>query len=294
MPGTPALVGSWTPASDHNPIPGFLWRYLAASAQVGKGQFATVDPATGLAALNDGTVPNQIAGGQPDYSELSDTSATAGKAAVRLSERHFYGLAASTSGGDGFTDADFGVPFYIAGEQTLGKLSNSGGNNRSLGGLVFGINSVDGTPYAWTGVIAHLLARMTRVVTDFEGASYRFADAAANTATAETAMGRQKQHGVVTGVQFIGAAAAADNTDFDTITVSKRDGAGGAAVVVATYITRAADQGAITAFVPAVFLLSVVAGALNLLETDVLTVTATKAGAGKTLTGVVRVLMKVI
>lgn len=295
MTATPAFQASWTPAGT-TAIPAFLSRFLAANAQAGKGQFATVDPATGYAALNDGTVPNQVSGGQPDYSELSDVSATAGKAEVRLSERWFYGLAASTISQDGFTDADFGVPFYIATENTLGKKSNDTGSNRSLGGLVFGVNTIDGTPYAWTGIVAHLLARATRVTTDYEAGRYRFTDAAANTATAETLMDRAKQHGVVTGVQVINnAAIAASDTDNAVITVSKRDGAGGAAVVVATYSTAVtAAQGALTAFVPGNFLLSVVAGALNLLETDVLTITATKGGAGKQLAAVVRVIQKVI
>jgi hypothetical protein len=295
MTATPAFQASWTPAGT-TAIPAFLSRFLAANAQAGKGQFATVDPATGYAALNDGTVPNQVAAGQPDYSELSDVSTVAGKAEVRLSERWFYGLAASTISADGFTDADFGVPFYIATENTLGKKSNDTGSNRSLGGLVFGINTIDGTPYAWTGIVAHLLARATRVTTDFEAAGHSFADAAANTATAERAISRTKQHGVVTAVQFTGAAVAADGTDYDVITVSKRDGAGGAAVVIATYDTRAptTGQGAITAFVPANFLLSVVAGALNLLETDIITIAAAKNGAGKVLTGTVRVIQKVL
>lgn len=293
---TPVVVGGWEPISDHNPIPAFLFRKLAAAAQGGRGQFMTVDPATGYAQLNDGTVPNQIAAGQPDYAELSDTSATAGLAEVRLSERWFTGLLASTTGGDGFTDADFGVPFYIASEQVLGKLSNSGGNNRSLGGLVFGTNSVDGTPVAWTGVIAHMLARMVRVVTDYEGASHSLADAAANTATAETVIRRARQHGVVTGVTFTGnAAIAASDTDNAVITISKRDGAGGGAVTVATYSTAVTGgQGAISAFVPAAFALSGTAVALNLLETDVITITVTKGGAGKQLNGTVRVLQKVI
>ena len=43
--------------------------------------------------------------------------------------------------------------------------------------------------------------------------------------------------------------------------------------------------GAVTAFVPASFTLSVVAGALYLLETDIVTITTVKGGAGKVITG---------
>jgi len=293
MTATAQLNGAWTPVSDHNAIPGWIARPLAANAQVGKGQLVTVDPATGYASLNDGTVPSQIAGGVGDFAELSDFSSTAGAAAARLTERWFYGLAASTLSNDGFTDADFGVPFFIKDENTLGKLSNSGGSNRSLGGLVFGL-AVDGTPVAWCGPIASLLARGQLIANAVNGGAYQIADAAASTTTAETAMARQKFHGVVTAVEYVGGAIAADNTDYVTITISKRDGAGGGATVVATYDSRAANQGAATAFVPKAFSLSAVAGALNLLETDVLTVTVAKGGAGKAVVGSIRVVQKVI
>lgn len=293
MTATAQLNGAWTPVSDHNAIPGWIARPLAANAQVGKGQLVTVDPATGYASLNDGTVPSQIAGGVGDFAELSDFSSTAGAAAARLTERWFYGLAASTLSNDGFTDADFGVPFFIKDENTLGKLSNSGGSNRSLGGLVFGL-AVDGTPVAWCGPIASLLARGQLIANAVNGGAYQIADAAASTTTAETAMARQKFHGVITAVEYVGGAIAADNTDYVTITISKRDGAGGGATVVATYDSRAANQGAATAFVPKAFSLSAVAGALNLLETDVLTVTVAKGGAGKAVVGSIRVVQKVI
>ena len=293
MTATAQLNGAWTPISDHNAIPGWVARPLAANAQVGKGQLVTVDPATGYASLNDGTVPGQVAAGIPDFAELSDTSSTAGAAAARLTERWFYGLAASTAVGDGFTDADFGVPFYIASENTLGKLSNQGGNNRSVGGLVFGL-AVDSTPVAWCGPVASLLARAQLIANAVNGGSYQIADASAGATTAETAMTRPKMHGVVTAVEYVGGAIAANNTDYVTITISKRDGAGGGATVVATYDSRAANQGAATAFVPMAFALSAVNGALNLLETDVLTVTVAKGGAGKAVVGSIRVVQKVI
>lgn len=295
MTATPALQGSWTPVSDHNAIPAWLSRPLAASEQVGKGQFTTVSLSTGYAILNDGTTPLQVSAGNGDYAELSDTSATAGLAKVRVSERWFYGLAASTIANDSFTDADFGVPFWIKDENTLGKLSNYSTSNRSLGGLVFGL-AFDGTPLAWSGPIASLLGRATLVTSGMIGGSYALADAAASTTTAERGIHREKLHGVVTAVEFVGAAVAADNTDYVTITVAKRSlsDAYAAATTIATYDSRAANQGAISDFTPASFSLSAVAGALNLLETDTLTITVAKGGSGKTLTGSVRVIQKVI
>ena len=93
--------------------------------------------------------------------------------------------------------------------------------------------------------------------------------------------------GTITGVEFDGAAVAADNTDYDVITISRRDAADAyaSATTIATYDTRAAGQGAISAFVPAAFALSAVAGVLNVLETTRYTITVAKNGAGKVLSG---------
>lgn len=267
-------------------IPGYFARFLAASAQVGKGQFVTVAPATGYASLADGTVPLQISGGVGDFAELSDTNATAGAAAARLSDRMFSGLPASTSSNDGFTDADFGVPFYIKDENTPGKLSNLSGSNRSLGGLAFGLalnNTGPATPLLWAGPVAHLLARATLITSALMGGWYAHpVDAMASTTTAEKVMYRVQVHGVITGVRITSLGTlAADPTDYTTINVYKADGAGGTHVLVASYDSRAANQGALAAGVPKAFALSAVSGAINLLETDILTYEVLKAGAGK-------------
>jgi hypothetical protein len=273
--------------SESQAIPGYFSRFLAASAQVGKGQFVTVAPATGYASLADGTVPLQISGGIGDFSELSDTSTTAGVAMARLSDRMCYGMLASTSSNDSFTDADFGVPFYMKDENTPGKLSNLSGSNRSLGGLVFGLNIEQGgslpTPILWTGPVAHLVARATLLTSSFVGGWFaHVVDAMASTTTAEKTMFRSQVHGVVTGVRITTLGTlVADNTDYVTINVYKADGAAGTHVLIASYDSRAANQGALAAGVPKSFALSAVAGAINLLETDILTYEVTKAGAGK-------------
>jgi hypothetical protein len=272
--------------SEKQAIPGYFTRFLGAAAQVGRGQFVTVAPATGYASLADGTVPLQISGGIGDFSELSDTSATAGLAMARLSDRMVSGLLASTSSNDGFTDADFGVPFYCKDENTRGKLSNLAGSNRSLGGLVFGLAIEDGaspTPLLWTGPVAHLLARATLITQAFVGGWFaHVVDAMASTTTAEKTMYRAPVHGVVTAVRITSMGTiAADNTDYVTINVYKADGAAGTHVLVASWDSRAANQNGMAAGIPESFALSAVAGAINLLETDILTYEVTKGGAGK-------------
>lgn len=293
MPATAAINGAYRPVDQNAAIPASLNCPLAASAQVGRGQFATVSLSTGYAALNDGATPNQACAGFGDPSVLSDVSSSAGEARVRLSQRWTKGLPASTESNDGFTDADFAAPFWIANENTPGKLTNLSGDNRSLGGLVMGLDT-DGNPILFAGPIGWTLGRAAHALDRVVGASHQIADAAANTATTERPIVRTPVHGPVTGIDFTGAAVAADDTDYVTATVSKRDGAGGAAVVLGTYDSRAANEGAITALVPAAFTLSAVAGALNLLETDIVTITIVKGGSGKVLTGAFRLVQKVL
>lgn len=298
---TAQLNGGIKFLTESQAIPGYFARFLGASAQVGKGQFVSVSPSTGYASLADGTIPNQISGGIGDFSELSDTSTTAGLAMARLSDRMACGLPASTSSNDGFTDADFGVPFYCKDENTPGKLSNLSGSNRPLGGLVFGLNIEEGgsspTPILWTGPVAHLVARATLVTQAFMGGWYAHpVDAMASTTTAEKTIYRQQVHGVITGVRFTTLGTlAADNSDYVTINVYKADGAGGTHVLVASYDSRAANQGALAAGVPKAFALSAVAGALNLLETDILSYEVLKANSGKIVpVGTLEVVQKAI
>lgn len=290
---TAAINPGYRPVGDDEAIPAFLNRALKASAQIGRGQFGTLSLSTGYAELNDGATPNQACVGVGDVANLSDTSSVAGQARARFSQRHFKGVKASTISLDGFADTDFGIPFWIKDENTPGKLTNSGGSNRSLGGVAFGLDT-DGNPILWTGPVAWLVGRSAHLLDRVVGGWHQIADAAANTVTAERPMTREPVHGLITAITFDGLAVAADNTDYVTATISKRDGAGGGAVVVGTYDSRAANQGAVTAFVPMAFSLSAVAGALNLLETDVLTVAVAKAGAGKALTGTIKVIQKVI
>lgn len=273
--------------SETKPIPGFFTRFLAAAAQVGRGQFATVSPVTGHAILADGTIPNQISAGVGDGSELSDVHATAGLAMVRLGDRMFSGVPSSQTANDIILDSDFGFPFYIKDENTPGRLSNSGGSNRSLGGLAFGLAIEDGaspTPILWTGPIAHLLARATLMANAVVGGWFaHVVDAMASTTTAEKTLFRMPVHGVITKVRITSALGtiAADNTDYVTINVYKADGAAGTHVLVASWDSRAANQNGLAAAIPEDFALSAVAGALNLLETDILTYEVLKAGAGK-------------
>lgn len=293
MTATATNTNGWAPISSPvSPIPNGWTSPLAASQRVGRGQFASFN-ASGNVVLNDGATPNLVSAGVGYPSPLSDTHTTAAVAAAMLSWSFGSHAPASTTSNDPFLATDIGAVAWIKDENTIGKLSNSGGSNRSIAGLVFGLDEA-GCPVLWTGPIAHLLARAALVVANAPLASHTLSDAAAGTATAERIVRRPRWHGTVTSVTYCGAAVAADNTDYVTITVAKRDGAGGGATTIATYDSRAANEGAATAFVPKAFTLSVVAGAVDLLESDEVLITVAKGGSGKQLTGEVRVNGKVI
>lgn len=285
MTATAAINGGYRPVGEDDAIPCFTHRKLVASAQAGRGQFVTVSPATGLAALNDGTVPGQVSAGTADVSNLSDTDTGSGTAMVRLSQRWIKGLPASTVSLDGFADTDYAVPFWIANENTPGKLSNSAGSNRSMGGLVFGLAD-DGNPILWDGPVAWLLARGAHVADNESAGNVGYpVDASATTdvgsttvATAALIMPRSKRHGVITSIEIIPSAALAATSGNDrTITIWKLDSLGvAAAVSVGTFKTTTA----LVAQTVAPFTLSAVAGALNLLETDILAYSTVHASAG--------------
>lgn len=296
MTATPENTNGWRPMTSASAgmIPS-LQVPLQADAQAGRGQYLTYD-ASGNVGLNDGTVPGLVSAGVAYPEVRSDLSSIAGEA--RTIAWWGWGVAQkqSTIVNDFFTAADIAVPFFIADANTIGKKSNDSGDNRALGGLVFGLHGsgTDAAAVIWSGPVAQLLARSALATAFFSLASFAIADALASTAIAERTIPHAQLHGTVTSIVFNGAAVPADNTDYAIITIAKRDGAGGGAVTLGTYDTRITGNGAITVFVDAPFTLSVVAGALNLLETDIITITTTKGGAGQVLTGAIMVNGKVI
>lgn len=286
MTATATSFTAWRPIGVTTQLPPGVTVLLQGSdAQIGRGQLATLD-ASGNAALNDGTVPGLICAGVGDRDKLSDHNATAGIAATGL-WCGFGVIPFSTGAGDGFTAADKGgVPAFIATENSIGRKSNVSGNNRSIAGVCFGLDDA-GLAVLWAGPQAQAVARAMLALNAYPLGSFGIADAAASTAVAERAIRRPKVKGTIADVSFTGAAVTGDNTDYATVTIAKRGlaDAYAAATTVATYDTRITGQSTITALTPTALVLSVVAGALFLLETDILTIVTTKGGSGKVLTG---------
>lgn len=183
----------------------------------------------------------------------------------------------STTASDFFVDSDAPAVAYAADNDTIGKL----GTNRSIGGLFLGIDEGSGDALLWPGRVAHAIA-MGLAIAKAPGALWQkaAADATAATATAESLIPRHPRQERVTSIEYVPAAAlTANDTDYVTITIRKRDGAGGAAATVATLTTKiTGGSGDWTAFVP-VSLGTITNG--DLLVGDLLTIEITKAASGK-------------
>jgi hypothetical protein len=293
----------YRPISDHNPIPAPLGVKLAASASIARGRFVTINSA-GYGAENDGTVPNVLCAGLGDSSlEQTVASSVAGAASGVASQRFCYGLVSSTVANDGFTIADWGVPFYIAAAETPGKLSHTGADgtlvNRSLGGLVFGLDELgEGTPVLFPGPIAVSIARGVAHANASVVASDKFT-LTANTTRAETLLVRRNAcHGRVVQVRIVSDNGFTQHdTQYWTISVYKRTSTTpGTAVKIAESNLKTVAQGGIgtlTAFAYAN--LALVGGiADDLLEDDAITVVCTSAGTSAGITNLtVEVIQKV-
>lgn len=293
MTATAQANAAWKPIGTESSLQTGMQMPQPANSQIGRGQFVTASPSTGYASLNDGATPGQIGVGigYPAYKTHSD--ATAGNSAVLLWQGESRGIPSSTADNDSFGATDVGVTYYVADENTPGRLSNRAGNNRSMHGLVLGL--FNGLPVLWSGVVAWCVARAVHVVDAFPDARYAKAiDAGAATDLAEANVPRARVHGKVTRVDFVvegTTLAASGATDYKTMTLSKRDGAGGSPVVVATVDTQTT---AFTQWTAVSFTLSAVAGALDLLETDLLTIQESHASSGAIIpAGTLRVFTKV-
>lgn len=109
------------------------------------------------------------------------------------------------------------------------------------------------------------------------------ADSMASDTTSETYTGLYFPRACrVRGIFIIctGAGLTAHNTNYATVTVSKRDAAAGGKTAVATLTTTLTSSGTLTQYVGKGFVLSTVAGALDIPAGGSLTWEIAKAGSG--------------
>lgn len=293
MTATPKILASWRPISVDDAVIAYFRMGLAANEQAGRGQIVTLSKSTGYAQLNDGSVPNQIPGGNADYSQFSDVSAIAGAAEVRVVQKFCHGLGNSATANDTFVATDFCTPAWVADENTIGKLSHTGADgtlaNRSLGGLVFGLKSLDQSPVAWIGPVAWLLARAAHMC-DNHVAAAKSQVLSTGTTITERVIPRVggKVHGRITGVRGISSeSVTTGDANYWTFSFYKRSATTpGTAIKIAERTTAtttpAGGTGAIVAFDDFDVTIVGTGAQLDLLETDILTVVCTAATGSST------------
>lgn len=244
-----------------------------ASSQIGQGQIVTIDPTTGYASLNDGATPNQVGAGFGHMAKLTSSDATAGNSVALLWQGQTREVPQSSTSGDSFAATDVGKTWFGKDENTIGKLSNYGGSNRSMGGVFLGL--FNKAPEVLGGVVGWLLGRASHSADNESAGMIAYdVDASATTDQGSAAdpliIPRKKLHGRIQSIEIIPSAdlAASGATNYAVITVYKIDTlTNTVSAVVGTFTT--ATQ-ALAKRVPTQFSLSGTSALLDMLETDVL------------------------
>ena len=267
--------------SDHAQLPWQILRPLAASVGPKRGWIMGQNSAGNGVSI--GSAAGLVSLGVSDRDE--DLSTTAGLAKVLAFNQVVSGYATGTSA-DALTDTDFAAVAWGKDNQTIAKLSNSGGTNRSMAGVAFGLDPDNATPAVWVGPVAWCVARGVHAADrNFAGTVAYPVDAGATTdigstsvATAALMIPRPARHGVLTGVRIIPSAALSATSGNDrTITIWKIDTLGvAAAVSVATFTTTTP----LLAQTAAAFTLTATVANLQMLETDILAYSTVHAASG--------------
>jgi len=256
---TPQMVGS------SGPMPAKLCLPVKASTYIYAGSLVALQAGyarPGTAALGLFCVGKAEADADNSTGSNGDVNVTVLTGAFRFE---------NSASSDLIAQANVGQLAYLVDDQTVAL--TSGGGTRSAAGIILGVDSSGVWVLMGLDATAALAAAQTSELTYLKIA----ADAAASTATAETAFARLTAAGTIVGAYYSPSAAlTASDTDYATLTLKIRDGEGGAAATVATLVTNVAG-GSWVAFTPkSLGTLTNAAGAAN----SVLTLTITKAGSG--------------
>lgn len=258
---SPQLAGSSgpLPAKLSMPVKGSTKIYAGSIVVLNAGYAAPASSALGLVAVGKALAT-------ADNSSGSDGDISV---EVQLGAFHFE----NSSSSDAIAQANVGSYCYLADDQTVALTSNTGA--RSLAGQILSIDSAGVWVLIGVGNVELLSIAALKQAQYMKIA----ADGAANTATSETAFARVGRTGTIVGAWYVPSGAlATDETDYATLTLAKRDGAGGGSSTVAAKATNAAGSGSWTAFIPVslgtLSNASVAAG-------NVLTFAISKAGSGK-------------
>lgn len=238
------------------PIKAATTIYAGSLVALQAGYLVPASSATGLTAVG-------IAADTYDNSTGSNGTLSA---EVLIGAFRFENSASS----DAIAQANVGSMAYMVDDQTVALTSNAGA--RSVAGRILQLDALG--VWVLVGVeSAAVAAGGTRSVSFSKDA----ADGAASTATSEHVVHRMSSAGTIAAVYFIpDAALTGDATNNATLSVAKRDGAGGASSPIASRQTTAAN-GNWTAFVPVNF--GTVSNAA-VIAGDLLTFAISKGGTG--------------
>ncbi len=296
MSATPQINANVKPVGTESAVQTGLEVPQPASSQIGQGQLATISPSTGYAALNDGTIPNQIGAGIGYPGKLTQSNPTAAQSVALLWQGQFREMPASTIANDGIAITDVGKTWFIANENTPGILSNSSGSNRSMGGVILGL--FNKLPHLLGGVVGWLLARAAHGADNESAGTIAYAsDATASTDQGTAAdpllIPRRKLHGHITSIEIIPSAdLALALTNYRVVTIYKINTLTNVVgPTVGTFSTLTQNLAKRT---PTQFTLSATATDLDMLETDILGFASLHTAGGATIPqSVIRVNMKV-
>lgn len=253
--------GGPLPSRFHDPVKGGVRIFLGALVALSTTGYAQP------AAAGVGLVARGVA-----LQEVNNTDGSDGDVSVETEAGCF--PFENSSSTDEITDADIGKLCYIVDDQTVAKTSNAGA--RSVAGLVVQVDSRG--VWVLVGVLP-TASLQSLMVQQFEFVKSA-ADGAAGTATSETLFARVPRAGRILAAYFCPSAAlTANDADYATLALAKRDGAGGASAAVASKTTAATAPGSgnWTAFVP-VSLGTISNGTVE--AGSVLTLAIAKAGNG--------------
>ena len=201
---------------------------VAASTKILAGALVAVDSSGNLVSAGVAGAVRVV--GVSEQSK-DNTGGSAGDLTVTSVRTGCFAFA-NSSAGDAIARANIGQICYVVDNQTVALTSNSGA--RIPAGVVWDVDTDDSL--VWVVVGPGLAA----LGVSAEAYNYAMpADAAATTATAETAVQRVVAAGTISSLSFTPTAAVtASDTVYATVTVAWRDGAGGAAKTIGSFTTK--------------------------------------------------------
>jgi hypothetical protein len=224
------LVGS----NDSNSAPLYAPCYfdVAAATKILGGTIVCVD-ASGNAtpAVTDGSAVStlKVVGIARDTAD--NTSGSAGDLKIAV-----YTGISLWENGDTITKTSIGAVAFAGDNQTVYKASSSG--KRPVCGIIRGLDSAG---KVWVQMLPGFVSGFSSAVSQVENATFvgNSGAGALTDAQAETAIFRIPNNATITSIKIVPTGAvSANDTNYATITIARRDGAGGSPATISAPTTK--------------------------------------------------------